>query len=72
MSKLVGLNADLIEDALGIACTQACGLMSAQFESEISGCNMVLRRRTDRWVLCLREAGMLESRGFLSEIMVGS
>ncbi|KAI0967574.1 putative immune-responsive protein [Xylaria arbuscula] len=29
-SKLLALSADKIEDALGIACTQACGLMSAQ------------------------------------------
>lgn len=35
VSKLFDLNADSIEDALGIACTQACGLMSAQFESEV-------------------------------------
>jgi aconitate decarboxylase len=34
-SKLLGLSASQIEDALGIACTQACGLMSAQFESEV-------------------------------------
>ena len=35
VSKLFGLNAAQTEDALGIACTQACGLMSAQFESEV-------------------------------------
>ena len=34
VSKLLNLPAGGIEDALGIACTQACGLMSAQFESE--------------------------------------
>ena len=34
-SKLMHLPTDLIEDALGIACTQACGLMSAQYESEV-------------------------------------
>jgi aconitate decarboxylase len=34
-SKLMHLPANLIEDALGIACTQACGLMSAQYESEV-------------------------------------
>lgn len=34
-SKMLGLSADLVEDALGMACTQACGLMSAQFESEV-------------------------------------
>jgi aconitate decarboxylase len=30
-SKLLGLSADQTEDAIGIACTQACGLMSAQY-----------------------------------------
>ncbi|KAK5991632.1 Cis-aconitate decarboxylase-like protein oryM [Cladobotryum mycophilum] len=34
VSKLLGLSAGAIEDAFGIACTQAGGLMSAQFESE--------------------------------------
>ncbi|KAJ2957174.1 hypothetical protein NQZ79_g7067 [Umbelopsis isabellina] len=34
-SKLLGLDKDQIEDAFGIACTQACGLMSAQFESSV-------------------------------------
>jgi aconitate decarboxylase len=33
--KLLSLNAARVEDALGIACTQACGLMSAQYESEV-------------------------------------
>ena len=35
VSKLLKLPAGEIEDALGIACTQACGLMSAQFESDV-------------------------------------
>ena len=35
VSKLLGLPAHLVEDALGIACTQACGLMSAQYESDV-------------------------------------
>ncbi|GAA92544.1 immune-responsive protein [Aspergillus luchuensis IFO 4308] len=35
VSKLLGFSAAQIEDALGIACTQACGLMSAQFESMV-------------------------------------
>ncbi|KAJ2957180.1 hypothetical protein NQZ79_g7070 [Umbelopsis isabellina] len=34
-SKLLKLDKDQIEDAFGIACTQACGLMSAQFESSV-------------------------------------
>lgn len=35
VGKLYGFNIDTYEDAFGIACTQACGLMSAQFESEV-------------------------------------
>lgn len=35
VSKLLSLPANQIEDAIGIACTQAGGLMSAQFESEV-------------------------------------
>lgn len=35
VSKLLDLSEDNIEDALGIACTQACGLMSAQFGSDV-------------------------------------
>ncbi|KAL4805134.1 hypothetical protein BDV18DRAFT_25355 [Aspergillus unguis] len=34
VSKLLGLSTDRIEDALGTACTQACGLMAAQFSSD--------------------------------------
>jgi len=34
VAKLMHLPASLVEDALGIACTQACGLMS-QYESEV-------------------------------------
>ncbi|GKZ90273.1 hypothetical protein AnigIFM59636_001953 [Aspergillus niger] len=35
VSKLLNLPAAQIEDALGMACTQACGLMSVQFESMV-------------------------------------
>ncbi|KAL4941128.1 hypothetical protein BDV06DRAFT_229868 [Aspergillus oleicola] len=34
VGKLLHLPAERIEDAVGIACTQACGLMSAQFSSD--------------------------------------
>ncbi|KAI1386456.1 2-methylcitrate dehydratase PrpD [Hypoxylon trugodes] len=34
-SKLLGLSVEKIEDAIGIACTQACGLMSAQYGSMV-------------------------------------
>ena len=33
VSKLLDLSPEQTEDAIGTACTQACGLMSAQFES---------------------------------------
>jgi aconitate decarboxylase len=33
--KLLVLSPGQVEDALGMACTQACGLMSAKFESEV-------------------------------------
>ena len=35
VSKVLGLSPHAIEDALGISCTQACGLMSAQFGSDV-------------------------------------
>ncbi|KKO96713.1 hypothetical protein THAR02_11186 [Trichoderma harzianum] len=35
VSKFYGLDAGTVEDTFGIACTQACGLMLAQFESDI-------------------------------------
>ena len=34
-SKLFAMSAGQIEDAIGIACTQACGLMSAQYEGMV-------------------------------------
>ena len=34
-AKLCGLSAVQIEDAIGIACTQACGLMAAQYEGMV-------------------------------------
>ncbi|KAJ5723965.1 2-methylcitrate dehydratase PrpD [Penicillium malachiteum] len=34
-TKFLQLPADMIEDAIGIASTQACGLMSAQYESTV-------------------------------------
>jgi aconitate decarboxylase len=35
VSKLCNLTADAIESAIGIACTQACGLMAAQYEGSV-------------------------------------
>ncbi|KAL4894253.1 hypothetical protein BDV59DRAFT_201096 [Aspergillus ambiguus] len=35
VSKLLGLDVNAIEDAIGISCTQACGLMSSQFSSDV-------------------------------------
>lgn len=42
---LRGLDADAVEDAIGIACTQACGLMSAQYESMVKRMNHAFAAR---------------------------
>lgn len=42
---LRGLDADRVEDAIGIACTQACGLMSAQYESMVKRMNHAFAAR---------------------------
>ncbi|PYH96174.1 cis-aconitic acid decarboxylase [Aspergillus ellipticus CBS 707.79] len=34
-AKLLGLSAGQIEDAIGVACTQACGLMAAQYDGMV-------------------------------------
>jgi 2-methylcitrate dehydratase PrpD len=44
-ASLRGLDAAGIEDAIGIACTQACGLMSAQYESMVKRMNHAFAAR---------------------------
>lgn len=44
-ASLRGLDAARTEDAIGIACTQACGLMSAQYESMVKRMNHAFAAR---------------------------
>ncbi|OZJ05663.1 hypothetical protein BZG36_01428 [Bifiguratus adelaidae] len=56
-SKLLKLNAIQIEDALGIACTQACGLMSAQFESSVKRMQHGFAARNGLFAALMAESG---------------
>jgi aconitate decarboxylase len=73
VSKLLKLPANLIEDAVGIACSQACGLMSAQYESEVKrmqhGSSLHAMVSSQPY---LRLAGTWESRRSTSESTVSS
>jgi aconitate decarboxylase len=80
VSKLLGLSAGLIEDALGVACTQACGLMSAQFESEVKRMQHGFAARNGLFAALLARSGYVgikkiferEYGGFLSTFSLGS
>jgi aconitate decarboxylase len=80
VSKLFGLSAGLIEDALGMACTQACGLMSAQFESEVKRMQHGFAVRNGLFAAILARSGYVgikkiyerEYGGFLSTFGLGS
>ncbi|KAJ3493123.1 hypothetical protein NLG97_g4938 [Lecanicillium saksenae] len=78
--KLLGLEADAIEDALGIACTQAGGLMSAQFESESKRMQHGFAARSGLLAAMLAKAGYVgikrvferEYGGFLKQFSSGN
>ena len=80
VSKLLKLPANLIEDALGIACTQACGLMSAQFESEVKRMQHGFAARNGLFAALLARSGYVgikkvyerEYGGFLAMFGKGS
>jgi aconitate decarboxylase len=55
--KLMGLSAAAFEDAIGIGSTQACGLMSAQFESMIKRMQHGLAARNGLYGAVLAERG---------------
>jgi aconitate decarboxylase len=59
VSKLLGLSADLIEDAVGIACTQAGGLMSAQYESEVKRMQHGFAARNGLFAALMAESGYI-------------
>jgi 2-methylcitrate dehydratase PrpD len=56
-AKLRGLDADGFEDALGIASTQASGLMSAQFESMVKRMNHAFGARNGVLAAALADSG---------------
>ncbi|KIW31464.1 uncharacterized protein PV07_03112 [Cladophialophora immunda] len=80
VSKLFGLSAESVEDALGIACTQACGLMSAQFESEVKRMQHGFAARSGLMAAFLARGGYIgiknvyerEYGGFLKQFSGGN
>ncbi|KAK4574195.1 hypothetical protein LTR86_001956 [Recurvomyces mirabilis] len=67
VSKLFGLNAEQVEDALGIACTQACGLMSAQFGSDVKRMQHGFAARNGLLAACLARTGYTGIRGVFEQ-----
>jgi len=80
ISKLLSLSANLIEDAIGIACTQACGLMSAQFESDVKRMQHGFPARNGLFGALMAKGGYIGIKkvferpygGFLSQFGQGS
>lgn len=80
VGKILGLSAGQIEDALGIACTQACGLMSAQFESEVKRMQHGFAARSGLMAAFLAQSGYIgikkvyerEYGGFLKQFSGGN
>ena len=80
VSKLLGLPEAQVEDALGIACTQACGLMSAQYESEVKRMQHGFAARNGLFAALMAKAGYIGIKkvyeqpygGFLATFSQGS
>ncbi|KAI8626803.1 hypothetical protein F5Y19DRAFT_190214 [Xylariaceae sp. FL1651] len=80
VGKLLGLNATQIEDAFGIACTQACGLMSAQFGSDAKRMQHGFASRNGLLAASLARSGYTgikavfetEYGGFLKQFSLGN
>ncbi|KAF4337092.1 immune-responsive 1 [Fusarium beomiforme] len=78
--KLYGLNSEKIEDAFGIACTQACGLISAQFESDVKRMHHGFAARNGLLAAVLAQGGYVgikqvferEYGGFLKQFSSGN
>lgn len=79
-SKLLGLNADNTESAIGIACTQAGGLMSAQYEGMVKRMQHAFAARNGLFATLLARTGYVGIKkvferpygGFLSQFSLGS
>jgi aconitate decarboxylase len=80
VGRLIGLSASQIEDAFGIACTQACGLMSAQFGSEVKRMQHGFASRNGLLAALLARGGYVgikgvfeqEYGGFLKQFSLGN
>ena len=80
VSKLLGSAPKVIEDAVGIACTQACGLMSAQFESMVKRMQHGFAARNGLFAVLMAREGYIGIKrvlerpygGFLSTFGLGS
>ncbi|KFZ03375.1 hypothetical protein V502_11001 [Pseudogymnoascus sp. VKM F-4520 (FW-2644)] len=78
--KMLNLPANTIEDAVGIACTQACGLMSAQYESEVKRMQHGFAARNGLFAAILAKGGYVGIKkvyertygGFLAAFSQGS
>lgn len=57
VSKILAMHPSLVEDALGIACTQACGLMSAQYESMVKRMQCAFGARNGLFAALLARGG---------------
>lgn len=64
-SKLMGLTVDQTEDALGIACTQACGLMSAQYGSNLKRMQHGFASRNGLFSALIASQGYTAMKGVL-------
>ncbi|KAL8788549.1 MAG: hypothetical protein Q9213_001622 [Squamulea squamosa] len=79
-SKLLGAPSTQIEDAIGIACTQACGLMSARYEGMIKRMQHAFAARNGLFAARLARSGYVGIRkvferpygGFLAMFSQGS
>ncbi|KAF1817564.1 2-methylcitrate dehydratase PrpD [Eremomyces bilateralis CBS 781.70] len=80
VGKLLGLTPEQIEDAFGVACTQACGLMSAQFGSEVKRMQHGFAARNGLLAAFLAQGGYIgikrvfeqEYGGFLKQFSSGN
>ncbi len=64
-ARLRGLDADRTEDAMGLAATQACGLMAAQFEAMVKRMNHAFAARAGVLAGALAEGGFTGIKGSL-------
>ena len=58
-SKLFGLDPDSMESAVGIACTQACGLISSQYEGMIKRAQHAFAARSGLFAALVARTGYL-------------